>query len=108
MADVIQLRPVLTIKAMDEASWEPALSYVLPEHPDIELLDRARSGVLTYLEFVTHHVTHGDNARADMMRAAHRLIEIAELWAAALDADETAKLEADNQMLNTGPAPTPQ
>jgi hypothetical protein len=97
MADVIQLRPVLTIKAMDEASWEPALSYALPENPDIELLNPARADVLIYLDFVTNDGAQFEEVSAEINRAAARLIEIAEHWPAALDADVKAKLEAEWQ-----------
>jgi len=95
MADVIQLRPVLTMKAMDEASWEPALSYALPENPGIELLNRVRSEVLIYLDFVTNDAAQFEDVSAEINRAAARLIEITQHWPAALDADVTAKLEAE-------------
>jgi hypothetical protein len=93
--NVRQLRPTLTMKAMDEASWEPALSYILPENPDIELLDRARADVLIYLDFVTHDAAQFEDVRAQIMRAASRLIEIAEHWPTAMDDHVKAGLEAD-------------
>jgi hypothetical protein len=95
MADVIQLHPVLTIKAMDEASWEPALSYALPENPDIEFLNRARTEVLIYLDFVTSDAAQFEDVTAEINRAAARLIEIAEHWPATLEGDVTARLEAE-------------
>src|SRR6516165_11078636 len=93
--NVRQLRPTLTMKAMEAASWEPALSYILPENPDIELLDRARADVLIYLDFVTHDAAQFEDVRAQIMRAASRLIEIAEHWPTAMDDHVKAGLAAD-------------
>ena len=87
---VRQLRPVLTMKAMDAPSWEPALSFPLPENPSVELLDRARSEVLTYLDWVAHDVAsagHADEIRKEITRAAARLIEISIHWRPACDAE---------------------
>jgi hypothetical protein len=74
-----QLRPVLTMKVMDTSSWEPALSYLLPENPPLKLLERARDHVLTYLDWVaTDLASRGDAdaIRKEINRAATRLIQI--------------------------------
>lgn len=87
--------PLLTMEAMDEPSWEPALTYRLPENPDNELLNRARTEVLIYLDFVTNDGAQCDDVSADINRAAARLIEIAERWPAAIDANVQAHLAAE-------------
>jgi hypothetical protein len=74
-----QLRPVLTMKVMDTSSWEPALSYLLPENPSLELLERARDHVLTYLDWVASDLSSSGDAdaiRKEINRAAIRLIQI--------------------------------
>jgi hypothetical protein len=75
---VSQLRPILTMEAMETPSWEPALSYLLPKNPPLELLERARDHVLTYLDWVASDLASSD---ADVIRkeincAATRLIQI--------------------------------
>jgi hypothetical protein len=80
---------------MDEPSWEPALTYRLPENPDIELLNRARTEVLIYLDFVTNDGAQCEDVSADINRAAACLIEIAEHWPAAIDANVQARLAAE-------------
>lgn len=86
---VIQLRPVLTMQAMDTSSWEPALSYLLPENPPLELLERARDHVLTYLDWVASDLAlsgDADAIRKEINRAATRLIQISLLLPFALTA----------------------
>jgi hypothetical protein len=81
--DRCQLRPVLTMKAVDAPSWEPALSFPLPENPSVELLDRARQEVLTYLDWVVHDVASTGDAdliSTEIKRAAERLFEISLHW----------------------------
>jgi hypothetical protein len=52
------------------ASSEPALTYRLPENPDIELLNRARTEVLIYLDFVTNDGAQCEDVSADINPAA--------------------------------------
>lgn len=88
--------PLLTMQAMDDAKdWEVAVTYRLPDNPDIELLNRARTEVLIYLDFVTNDGAQGEDVSADINRAAARLIEIAGHWPAAIDANIQARLAAD-------------
>jgi len=102
---VIQLRPVLTMQAMDTSSWEPALSYLLPENPPLESLERARDQVLTYLDWVASDLASSGDAdaiRKEINRAATRLIQILLLLPFALTAttDERSakeRVERDQQ-----------
>jgi hypothetical protein len=104
--------PVLTMQAMDEdQGYEAALSLPLPETPSIDLLGKARSYVLAYLDFVSHNVApDGDAAviTAEINRAAARLIEIALHWQSAAErlADMPATPTADRDQLPP-PAPEP-
>ena len=94
----VQLRPVLTLKAMEASSWEPALSFPLPESPSTELLDRARQEVVTYLDWVAHDIASAgdpDEIRKEINRAAARLIEISLRWRGACDAELEEQLEKD-------------
>jgi hypothetical protein len=52
------------MQAMDTSSWEPALSYLLPENPPLELLERARDHVLTYLDWVASDLASSGDADA--------------------------------------------
>lgn len=89
---VRQLCPVLTLRAMDAPSCEPALSFPLPQNPSTELLDRARQEVLTYLDWVAGDADH---IRKEITRAAARLIEISLHWKPACDAAIDAQFAAE-------------
>jgi hypothetical protein len=75
-----QLRPVLSMQAMETHAWEPALSYPLLENPSLELLKEPRRQVLTYLDFASRDIaSDGDDAetRKEISRAAGPLAELA-------------------------------
>jgi hypothetical protein len=57
---------------MDAPSWEPALSFPLPENPSVELLDRARQEVLIYLDWVAHDGSEGPFAQKRTLRTTLR------------------------------------
>ena len=100
---VDQLRPVLTMQAMEGDTWEPALSYPLPENPSLELLEEARAQVLTYLYFASSDIASGgDDAetRKEINRAAVRLTEIALLlpFAVTSTVDEQLAKERDERL----------
>jgi len=88
------------MKAMDAPSWEPALSFPLPENPTAQLLDRARHEVLTYLDWVSHDVASAGDAdaiRTEITRAAVRLIEISLHWRPACDAELEEQLAKERR-----------
>lgn len=99
MSDNIkQLLPILTLKAMEASSWEPALTYPLPENPSTELLAEARSQVVIYLDYAAHDIaTAGDpdEIRKEINRAAARLIEISLHWRGACDAELEQRLDEE-------------
>ena len=73
-------RVVLSLDAMkDETSWDVALNWPFPPHPDFHLLEEARQRVITYLDWVTHDLARGpsaDQLRREIERATERLIEV--------------------------------
>ena len=87
----------ITMKVMDEPSWEPALTYRLLEDLDIQLLNRARTEVLVHLDFVTSDGAQCEDVSADINPAAVRLVEITEHWPAAIDANARARLAAERE-----------
>jgi hypothetical protein len=96
MADVIPLYRVLSLEALDAAKdWEAALSLPLPKNPGIELLNRARTEVLIYLDFVTNDAAQSGDVSAEINRAAARLIEISQHWGPAIDDNVQAHLAAE-------------
>lgn len=69
-----------------------------PENPSVELLDRARQEVLTYLDWVAHDVASSGDAdfiRSEINRGAARLIEISLHWRPAVDAEFEEQLAKD-------------
>jgi hypothetical protein len=67
------------MQAMDTSSWKPALSYLLPENPPLELLERARDQVLSSLDWVASDLASSgdvDAIRKEINRAATRLIQL--------------------------------
>jgi hypothetical protein len=72
--------PVLTLEAMNRPPWgEAALSLPLPKEPSLALLDEAGSQVIEFLDWVTQdlaRIAGPDQIRAEITRAAERLIEI--------------------------------
>lgn len=71
---------VLSLDAMkDETSWDAALNWPFPPHPDFYLLEEARQRVITYLDWVTHDLTQGpsaDQLRREIEHATERLMEV--------------------------------
>jgi hypothetical protein len=91
--------PTLTMEALEGPSWEPALTFPFPDNPDIALLFKARDQIIAFLQWLTDLVQldlaqfDPEKTADEIQRAANRLIEIAFLTPAAVDADIAAGLD---------------
>ena len=85
--------PVLTVAAIEEQGWEPALTLPLPVRPSFQVLDMASDRILSYLAWVVSDLaqTDPDQAVREIQRISTRLTEIA----AATPTSLTAAMEAD-------------
>lgn len=86
--------PVLTMAYLDGPDWEPALTFPFPANPDLALLFKARDKLVEILKCITNDLVQDDPETAHgIQTAAARLIEIAALAPAAINADVEASLQ---------------
>jgi hypothetical protein len=87
--------PELTIEILEDAAWEPALTFPFPPNPHIGLLLKARDKIIEIIQSITDDLEQIDPEEAahGIHCASARLIEIAVLAPAAVSAELEASLD---------------
>ena len=102
--------PALSLENVDELSWEPALSYKLPQNPSSDLIERARQAVIYLLDYLSHEIPLGyaipfdcepdmgaleQKLEQEIGRAAKRLKELALASVPAMQREALENIERE-------------